>query len=450
MTAAACGARSSLLPGEYELANGGMVSTTSGAGGQSAAGGTLDIAGAGGRVPTARCEIDGASYESGAPNPENQCEQCQPEISASSWVAAPNAGCVRAVSVSVQHACAIRGGKAHCWGMNNFGQLGDGSGAAYRTTPVEVAGLGETVTAISAGGWHSCAIVKGLANTFADQAAFCWGGNNLGQLGNGTNSDSATAVPVQGLSSNVTSISAGVGFSCAVVNGAAFCWGVNASGELGNGSTASSNVPVAVQGLDTGVTVISAGGEHVCALQRGAAYCWGRNSDGRLGDGTINDSAVPVRVQGLMSVSQIVAGEVGTCAIVNGAAWCWGANMYGQIGAEAGGIRTQPVPVVPLSNRVTAIAIGAAESCALRDGAAFCWGNVTTAVQGNDVLVGSNAGLPAPFGPAGAAITTISAHSYNGCLVQRGKAYCWGWNQFGQLGNNSQVTSVAPVLVQFP
>jgi alpha-tubulin suppressor-like RCC1 family protein len=229
--------------------------------------------------------------------------------------------------VSLQHACAIRGGKAYCWGRNNFGQLGDGSGAAYRTTPVEVAGLGETAMAISAGGWHSCALVKGVASASANQAAFCWGGNNLGQLGNGTNSDSATAVPVQGLSSNVTSISAGLGFSCAVVNGAAFCWGVNASGELGNGSTTSSNVPVAVQGLDGDVTVISAGGEHVCALQRGVAYCWGRNSDGRLGDGTTNDSALPVQVQGLTSVSQIVAGEVGTCAIVNGAAWCWGSNM---------------------------------------------------------------------------------------------------------------------------
>lgn len=65
--AAACGARSSLLPGEYERASGGTVSTVAGAGGQSAAGGTLDIAGAGGRAPTARCEIDGASYEASTP-----------------------------------------------------------------------------------------------------------------------------------------------------------------------------------------------------------------------------------------------------------------------------------------------------------------------------------------------------------------------------------------------
>lgn len=448
--AVACGARSSLLPGESERASGGTVSAAPGVGGQSATGGTRDIAGGGGRSPAARCEIGGVSYESGALNPDNPCEQCEPEISATGWVAAPSASCVSVVSVSLQHACAIRGGKAHCWGKNDLSQLGDGSGAAYRTTPVEVAGLGATVTSISTGGWHSCAIVKGLAGTSRDQAAFCWGGNNLGQLGDGTVLDRATAVPVRGLSSNVTSISAGLGFSCAVVNGAAFCWGVNASGQLGNGSTASSNVPVAVQGLDKDVTVISAGGEHVCALQRGLPYCWGRNSDGRLGNGTTNDSALPVRVQGLTSVSQIVAGEVGTCAIVNGAAWCWGSNMFGQNGTDGVGIRTQPVPIVPLSNRVTSITLGAGESCALRDGAALCWGDVITSVQANDVLVGSSAGLPAPFGPAGGGITAISARGSNGCLVQRGRAYCWGWNQYGQLGNNSQVTSADPVRVQFP
>lgn len=465
--AVACGARSSLLPGESEFASGGRVSTAAGAnvaagslgtsagsfnsfGGQGAAGGAPDAAGAGGRSPAARCEIDGAGYESGVPNPENPCELCQPEISATSWVAAPSASCVRAVSVGLLHACAIRGGKAHCWGRNDSGQLGDGGGATYRATPVQVAGLGETVTTVSAGGWHSCAIVKGPVNTPADQAAFCWGGNNLGQLGNGSMSGSASAVPVQGLSSNVTSISVGLGFSCAVFNGAALCWGGNVRGELGNGSTASSNFPVAVQGLDTDVTAIAAGAEHVCALQRGVAYCWGRNSDGQLGNGTTNDSAVPVRVQGLLSVSQIVAGGVGTCAIVNGADWCWGSNLFGQIGTDGGGIRTQPVPIVPLSNRVTAIAIGEAETCALRDGAALCWGNVATGLLGSDVLVGSIPGLPAPFGPPGAGITAISAFSYNGCLVQRGSAYCWGWNQYGQLGNNSQVTSVNPVLVQFP
>jgi len=64
-------------------------------------------------------------------------------------------------------------------------------------------------------------------------------------------------------------------------------------------------------------------------------------------------------------------------------------------------------------------------SALVRDGAAFCWGNVTTGAQSNDVLVGSPAGLPASFGPPGPGVTTISARSYNGCLVQRGWAYCW-------------------------
>jgi alpha-tubulin suppressor-like RCC1 family protein len=84
---------------------------------------------------------------------------------------------------------------------------------------------------------------------------------------------------------------------CAVVSGAAYCWGYNYSGQLGDNTTDTRNAPVPVKGLVSGVTAINAGLTHTCAITNGRAYCWGNNSRGQLGDGTNTSSLVPVAVK---------------------------------------------------------------------------------------------------------------------------------------------------------
>ena len=233
------------------------------------------------------------------------------------------------------------------------------------------------------------------------------------------------------------------------MRGAAYCWGSNSAGELGDGTNVSSGTPRAVLSLDAEVTAISVQDQHGCALQRGVAYCWGKNATGELGNGTTVNSAVPVRVQGLGAASQITAGESASCAIVDGAAFCWGTNLNGQLTLPLGGFRAEPVPIM-LSSGVTSVAIGQGEVCALQRGRAICWGNVTTGVQGPDVLIGSTDPSPAPFGPPGAPIVELSTRGENGCLVQNGQALAWGFNNYGQLGNGRGVASAQPVPVAFP
>jgi alpha-tubulin suppressor-like RCC1 family protein len=211
---------------------------------------------------------------------------------------------VASISAGFAHTCAVTTtGAAMCWGLNNAGQLGTGTttGNAPNTTPAQVSGLTAGVSSLSAGFEHSCAITtKG--------AALCWGLNNLGQLGNGTATNASAPVGVTGLTSGMASISAGYTHTCVVtMAGGAGCWGYNGKGQIGSGSAGNTVAPVTpVTGLASGVVLVSAAqvgddlvnnGQHSCAITTaGGAVCWGNNADGELGEGTTTQQAKPVMV----------------------------------------------------------------------------------------------------------------------------------------------------------
>ena len=282
------------------------------------------------------------------------------------------------ISTGYYYTCALLStGAVKCWGSNLYGQLGDGSAAnaTARTTPVDVPDLGSGVTAIAAGERHTCAVL----NTGAVK---CWGNNDNGQLGDGSNTASLTPVSVPTLSSGVTAIAAGRYHACAVLNtGAVKCWGWNLYGQLGDGSTRQSLTPVSVPSLSSGVTAIAAGERHTCALlSTGAVKCWGYNSNGQLGDGSaasVTPRTTPVSVSTLSSgVTAISTGSYHTCALLStGAAKCWGANSSGRLGDGSNTASLTPVSVSTLSTGVIAIAAGEAHTCAvLNTGAVKCWG----------------------------------------------------------------------------
>jgi alpha-tubulin suppressor-like RCC1 family protein len=131
-------------------------------------------------------------------------------------------------------------GAAYCWGTNQYGELGDGTGgnAVLSTTPVPVVGLDGGVTQVAVGSNHSCALTT--AGT-----VLCWGRGDFGALGNGSNTSVDT--PVLVLDGGALAITAGEESSCALMNASVLCWGYGGDGELGNGSLVNSNVPVIVE-----------------------------------------------------------------------------------------------------------------------------------------------------------------------------------------------------------
>jgi alpha-tubulin suppressor-like RCC1 family protein len=295
-------------------------------------------------------------------------------------------------------------GAAYCWGSNNWGALGAGSNVAQSFTPVAVAG-GYTFKQIVAGGVHFCGL------TMAGRA-MCWGGNSGGELGNGLRVMSG--VPVA-LSADLTfkSLAAGSEFTCGItVNGEGWCWGYDGLGNLGDGRKPSYGntytlTPVRVA-TNAPLAQMSAGQQHVCAVtESGQGLCWGRNG-GRLGSGNTTDTSAPVAVTGGYTFRSIAAGHTHSCGVTTqGDVYCWGANGNGQLG------------LVMVNGSVSPV-------------------RVSGGVRGAEV--------------AAANIATGSA-SYS-CAISpdRLTTRCWGRNDLGQLGNGATTIPTAvnpdPTIVQ--
>jgi alpha-tubulin suppressor-like RCC1 family protein len=142
-------------------------------------------------------------------------------------------------------------------------------------------------------GRHTC----GLTGT---GAAYCWGENTFGALGNGTTSDSPVPVPVSGGIAFVELIAGGfIGHTCGLTDdGAAYCWGENERGQVGDGSNADGLEPSPVAG-GLLFTRLDAGFRHTCGrATTEAVYCWGSGAAGQLGTNSTNHSSVPVKVAG--------------------------------------------------------------------------------------------------------------------------------------------------------
>ena len=173
---------------------------------------------------------------------------------------------ITAVSAGKNHTCVLTvgdgvhpGGGVKCWGGNEYGQVGNGS-FTRRSAPSDVSGLTSGVVAIAAGLYHTCALTTA-------GGVKCWGYNYGGELGDGTAIDRNTPVDVTGLTSGVAAIAGGVYHTCALTSaGGVKCWGIGYSGELGAGATHFSLTPVDVLGLSSGTVAITAGWNHTCAV----------------------------------------------------------------------------------------------------------------------------------------------------------------------------------------
>ena len=353
-------------------------------------------------------------------------------------------------SGSGSHTCGVTtGGAIYCWGSNSRGQLGDNSGTDQHAPALVQAPAGVTFQAISAGGQHTCAVT-----TTGD--AYCWGRNEFGRLGDGTGADRTAPVRVaapRGVT--FASVSTGAAHSCALAaaGGVAYCWGANFAGQLGDNSGTDQYSPVLVQ-APAGVTfnAVTTGFFHSCGLATsGAVYCWGNNGFGELGDNTSVAKPTPVQANAPAGVTfaTLDAGYAHTCAVTpTGAAYCWGANGSGQLGDNT--MIGKPVPTAVQGGLQFALVSGGANhTCGITTGGiGYCWG------ENGDGQIGDNTTVNrlTPQVIAGSLSLSIPAAGLShSCAVTTGTsamAYCWGFNGDGQLGDGTTTQRFVPTPAQ--
>ena len=371
------------------------------------------------------------------------------------------------------HSCAVGAASGlRCWGFGGNGRLGYASTSTIgddetpgSAGPVGL-GAGRSAVAISAGAFHTCALVD-------DGSVRCWGFGADGRLGYadtasiGDDETPGSAGPVDlGAGRTAVAISAGGGHTCAVLDdGSVRCWGFGGDGRLGYGNRQAigdDETPASAGPVDLGAgrsaRAISAGRDHTCAiLDDGSALCWGLGNDGRLGYGNtaaVGDNetpgaAGPVDLGAGRSATAISAGFGHTCALLDDdSVRCWGYGANGRLGyagtTNIGDAET-PRAAGPVDlgagRSASAVSAGDAHSCALLDGGGIrCWGVADHGRLGyaNLTDIGDDeppgAAGPVDLGAARSAVA-VSAGGRHTCVrLDDGNVRCWGSGFAGRLG----------------
>lgn len=391
-------------------------------------------------------------------------------------------------SSGTNRTCAILNYSVYCWGYDGYGQLGDGNYVGPpsgledptqydSTTPVKVykgTGVmaGKKIIKIFVARYHSCALSD-------DGLMYCWGYNGYGQLGTNNKTDSAVPVQVQGAlaGKTITDIGGSSNMSCAIASGQIYCWGQNAWGQVGNNTTSNVLTPTAVTTGNTSTTLptnytatnLSTSGSKsylMCAIVSGKAFCWGQNDIGSVGDGTTTQRLIPTKVDDsgvlagktVTSISQdgyysnATGGFAHVCAVASGNVYCWGDNTTGQIGDGSTTNRTTPVAVstsgVLNGKTIDDVQVGLRHSCVRTGGAVYCWGynsfgqvgDNSTSTRTTPVMV-----YQQTTALNGSNVVSIAAGANRGCaVINDGRTFCWGLNNTGQIGDGTTTNRSIP------
>jgi len=393
-----------------------------------------------------------------------------------------------------------KNGRIWAWGTNTSGALGNNS-TTNRSTPVSVCGAVKTFCAITAGLTFAVAIdnygdawawglitngrlgiqyntsistpksIQGANKTFCTIAGtmggsfvnygsaidkngrlWTWGNNSTGQLGINSITSQITPVSVCGAVKTFCKISNGASTSAAIdKNGRVWMWGSAASGALGDNSVTSKRTPISICGAVKTFCQISVGADYAYALDKnGRIWAWGSATDGKIGDNSITNKSTPVSICGAVKTFCQIAINVNNSSAAidkNGRVWMWGRNTAGMLGDNSIVNRSTPVSICGAVKTFCKISVGNEHTAAIdKNGRAWAWGNNGAGNLGD----GTGVSKSTPVSVLGAVKTFCEISVGDACtlaLDKNGMVWGWGYNTSGQLGNNSTTSRLTPVSV---
>jgi len=344
-------------------------------------------------------------------------------------------------SAGYDHSLAIdESGNLWAWGGNLMGQLGDGT-LDPKNLPVQIL-KGKKFKIVKAGSFSSFAIDE-FDNLWG------WGCNQSGKLGDGTTTDRKLPVKIKsGTKFRTISSSAASSHTMAIDEfGNLWVFGNNSSGQLGDGTTTNKSTPVQLK-PGTKFKSISVGRSHSLAIDE-LGYIWscGYNTMGQLGNGSYTGTSTPVKIEPDTKFKSISAGYDFSMAIDEvGNLWSWGGNFSGQLGDGTLTSSSLPLKIRP-DIKFVSLSLGYNFSTAIDEsGNLWTWGENSNGQLGNNET--ANTKLPAQI-KQGTEFETVSAGSEFALAIEKsGNLWSWGYNNSGQLGIEITSIKLIPVLIK--
>ncbi len=291
--------------------------------------------------------------------------------------------------------------------------------------------------------------LNGLGNNIKTAGLWTWGYNLYGRLGDNTTTDKSSPVQTIAGGTNWKQVASGSSHTAAIkTDGTLWSWGYNAAGNLGDNTAISKSSPVQTVTGGTNWRQVSGGSYYTAAIKTdGTLWTWGSNGFGNLGDNTTTNKSSPVQtIAGGTTWRQVATGSSHTAAIkTDGTLWLWGVNPYGGLGDNTSVNKSSPVQTVAAGTNWRQVACGTDHTAAVKtDGTLWAWGYNSTGQLGDNTSVNKSSPVQTIAGGTNWRQVACGAN-HTAAIKTDGTLWLWGWDSNGQLGDNTTASKSSPV-----